>query len=115
MSKYVTLGCSCYFYMEEGWVLETLVYYRKVFLDDILIYSQMMEDRDEVLRLVLQCCKRKNYGKYVTMLSRIHCLGHVISDEGIDVDPMKVEDIRECPVLTNVPEVCSFMGLAGYY
>jgi hypothetical protein len=47
--------------------------------------------------------------------SRIHYLGHVISGEGIVVDPTKVEDIMEWPALKNVTEVRSFMGLAGYY
>jgi hypothetical protein len=47
--------------------------------------------------------------------SRIHYLGHVIFGEGIAVDPAKVEAIMEWPVLTNVSEVRSFMGLAGYY
>jgi hypothetical protein len=47
--------------------------------------------------------------------SRIHYLGHVISGEGIVVDPAKVEAIMEWPAPTNVPEVHSFMGLAGYY
>jgi hypothetical protein len=75
----------------------------------------MTEDQDELLCLVLQCCKRNKLWEAVTKLLRIHCLGHVISDEGIIVDPMKVEAIMECPVLTNVPEVCSFMGLVGYY
>jgi hypothetical protein len=42
-------------------------------------------------------------------------LGHVISDEGIVVDLAKVEAIMEFPAPTNVPEVRSFMGLAGYY
>jgi hypothetical protein len=46
---------------------------------------------------------------------RIHYLGHVISGEGIVVDPTKVEAIMEWPVPTNVTEVHSFMGLAGYY
>ena len=31
------------------------------------------------------------------------------------MDPKKVGDIMECPTPTNVPEVHSFMGLAGYY
>jgi hypothetical protein len=31
------------------------------------------------------------------------------------VDPAKVEAIMEWPTSTNVPEVRSFMGLAGYY
>jgi hypothetical protein len=47
--------------------------------------------------------------------SRIHYLGHVISGEGIAVDPAKVEAIMEWPAPTKVTEVHSFMGLAGYY
>jgi hypothetical protein len=46
---------------------------------------------------------------------QIHYLGHIISKEGIAVDPEKVQAIRELPVLRNVAEVRSFMGLAGYY
>jgi hypothetical protein len=42
-------------------------------------------------------------------------LGHIISEEGIIVDPEKVEAIREWSVPRNVVEVRSFMGLAGYY
>jgi hypothetical protein len=47
--------------------------------------------------------------------SRIHYLGHVISDEGIAMDPANVEAIMEWLAPTNVTEVRSFMGLAGYY
>jgi hypothetical protein len=42
-------------------------------------------------------------------------LGHIISEEGIDVDPKKIEAIREWSAPRNVEEVRSFMGLAGYY
>jgi hypothetical protein len=31
------------------------------------------------------------------------------------MDPAKVKAIMEWPTTTNVPEVCSFMGLEGYY
>jgi hypothetical protein len=31
------------------------------------------------------------------------------------MDPAKVEAIMEWPMPTNVPEVCRFMGLVGYY
>ena len=42
-------------------------------------------------------------------------MGHIISKEGIVVDPEKVEAIRECSAPRNVVEVRSFMGLTGYY
>jgi hypothetical protein len=47
--------------------------------------------------------------------SKIHYLGHVILGEGINMDPSKVEAIMEWTMPTNFLEVCSFMGLAGYY
>ena len=91
----------------------------QVFIDDILIYSRTTEEHDEHLRLVLQCLREhKLYGKLSKCSfyqSRIHYLGHVISGEGIAVDPAKVEAIMEWPAPTNVTEVRSFMGLAGYY
>ena len=66
----------------------------QVFIDDILIYSRMMEEHDEHLRLVLQCFQEKTmYGKLSKCSfyqSKIHYLGHAISDEGIIVDPTKV-------------------------
>jgi hypothetical protein len=46
---------------------------------------------------------------------KIHYLGHIISGEGIVVDTVKIESIMDWTTLTNVQEVCSFMGLAGYY
>ena len=42
-------------------------------------------------------------------------LGHVVSKEGIAVDPAKVVAIQDWKVPKNVTEVRSFLGLAGYY
>jgi hypothetical protein len=84
-----------------------------------LIYSQTIEDHDENLCLVLQCLREyKLYGKLSKCSfyqSKIHYLGHVISDVGIVMDLAKVEAIMEWPAPMNVPEVRSFMGLEGYY
>jgi hypothetical protein len=46
---------------------------------------------------------------------QIHYLGHIISEDGIEVDLEKIEAIREWSTPKNVTEVISFMGLAGYY
>jgi hypothetical protein len=71
------------------------------------------------LRLVLQFLREKKlYGKLSKCSlyqSKIPYLGHIISGEGIVVDPVKVEAIMEWITMTNVHEVCSFMGLARYY
>jgi hypothetical protein len=42
-------------------------------------------------------------------------LGHLISEEGITVDPEKIKSIRGWSTPDNVKEVISFMGVAGYY
>jgi hypothetical protein len=71
----------------------------QVFIDDILIYSRMMEEHDDNFHLVLQCLREhKLYGKLSKCSfyqSKIHYLGHVISGEGIAMDPTKVEAIME--------------------
>ncbi|GKF85930.1 putative reverse transcriptase domain-containing protein, partial [Tanacetum coccineum] len=42
-------------------------------------------------------------------------LGHIVSVDGITMDPVKVEAITKWPRSTTVTEVRSFLGLAGYY
>jgi hypothetical protein len=103
----------------NGVFREYLEKFIQVFIDDILMYSQMMEEHEVHLRLVLQCLREnKLFGKLSKCLfyqSKIHYLRHVISDEGIVMDPTKVKAIMEWSALTNIPEVYSFMGLEGYY
>ena len=46
---------------------------------------------------------------------KIHYLGHIISKEGIYVDPENIEAIMNWPTPINVTYGRPFMGLAGYY
>lgn len=48
-------------------------------------------------------------------LDQVIFLGHVVTKEGIAVDPEKIKAVKEWPAPTNVGEVRSFLGLAGYY
>jgi hypothetical protein len=48
-------------------------------------------------------------------LKEVQFLGHVISKEGIAVDPSKVEAVTKWESPKNVGEIRSFLGLAGYY
>jgi hypothetical protein len=90
-----------------------------VFIDDILIYSKSKEDHERHLRLVLQVLKEKKlYAKLKKCefwLDSVAFLGHVISKDGISVDPKKVEAVVEWNRPNNVTEICSFLGLTGYY
>lgn len=42
-------------------------------------------------------------------------MGHIISREGITIDPSKIRDIMDWLAPTTMTEVCIFRGLAGYY
>ncbi|BBN68030.1 transposable element gene [Prunus dulcis] len=90
-----------------------------VFIDDILVYSRTLEGHKKHLRLVLKTLRRKQlyakFSKCQFWLDRVDFLGHVISAEGIYVDPRKVEAIVNWVQPTSVTEVRSFLGLAGYY
>ncbi|CAL2255737.1 unnamed protein product [Prunus armeniaca] len=87
--------------------------------DDILVYSKTLEGHKKHLRLVLRTLRRKQlyakFSKCQFWLDRVVFLGHVISTEGIYVDPQKVEAIVNWVQPTSVTEVRSFLGLAGYY
>ena len=48
-------------------------------------------------------------------LKEVQFLGHIISDKGISVDPSKIQDVLDWQAPTSVPEIRSFLGLAGYY
>jgi len=48
-------------------------------------------------------------------MEKVHFLGHVVSKEGISVDPAKIAVVVDWPRPTNVTEVRSFLGMAGYY
>jgi len=90
-----------------------------VFIDDILVYSRNEEEHAEHLRVVLSRLRdHQLYAKFSKCefwLKKVPFLGHVLSEEGISVDPAKVQEVLDWKVPTSVHEVRSFLGLAGYY
>ena len=48
-------------------------------------------------------------------LRKVAFLGHVVSNEGVSMDPQKIEAVTSWPRPTNPTEVRRFLGLAGYY
>jgi hypothetical protein len=55
------------------------------------------------------------FSKCAFWLKEVLFLGHVISAEGIAVDPSKVQEVLDWKSPKSVTQIRSFLGLAGYY
>ncbi|GKA06675.1 hypothetical protein Tco_0685899 [Tanacetum coccineum] len=90
-----------------------------VFIDDILIYSKSKEEHIEHLKLVLEKLREvqlyAKLSKCEFWFQEVQFFGHVISYEGIKVDPAKIEAITKWERPQTPIEVRSFLGLAVYY
>nr|GEV58838.1 putative reverse transcriptase domain-containing protein [Tanacetum cinerariifolium] len=90
-----------------------------VFIDDILVYSEIKEEYEIHLREILKTLgKEKLYAKFSKCefwLQEVQFLGHVINLEGLKADPVKIEAVMNWKAPKNVGEIRSFLGLAGYY
>ncbi|GJS48043.1 reverse transcriptase domain-containing protein [Tanacetum coccineum] len=89
-----------------------------VFIDDIIIYSRNEEHANH-LRIILELLrKEKLYAKFFKCELWIHIvqfLGHLIDNQGLHVDPAKIEAVKNWTSPTTPTEVRQFLGLAGYY
>ncbi|GJW36683.1 putative reverse transcriptase domain-containing protein [Tanacetum coccineum] len=90
-----------------------------VFIDDILIYSRNEEEHASHLRIILELLrKEKLYAKFSKCDFWIHIvqfLGHLIDNQGLHVDPAKIEAVKNWTSPATPTEVRQFLGLAGYY
>ena len=90
-----------------------------VFIDDILVYSKTKEEHDQYLRIVLQTLREHQlfakFSKCEFWLEKVTFLGHIISKDGLTVDPAKVGAIAKWKRAENPTEVRNFWGLVGYY
>jgi hypothetical protein len=90
-----------------------------VYFDDNLIFSKAIEEHVDLILQVLDVLRKEklyaNIKKCTFCTDQVVFLGFVVSGEGIGVDESKVKAIKECPSPTNVSQVRSFHGLAGFY
>ena len=119
MSFGLTNAPAYFMYLMNSVFMPELDKFVMVFIDNILIYSKNEEEHAHHLHIVLQCLREHQlYAKFSKCdfwLKEVPFLGHVISAEGISVDPSKVHDVLDWEAPTSIPEIRSFLGLAGYY
>ncbi|XP_075499143.1 uncharacterized protein LOC142537518 [Primulina tabacum] len=79
-----------------------------IFIDDILIYSKTRDLHREHLRIVLQQLRDdKLYAKFKKCefwREQVAFLGHIVSKEGIAVDPAQIEAVKKWPIPLTVAE-----------
>ncbi|MCH89143.1 hypothetical protein A2U01_0010036, partial [Trifolium medium] len=90
-----------------------------VFFDDILIYSKdwksHLKHLEEVLELLSVHSLVANKKKCYFAQNTVEYLGHIITCDGVAVDPSKVVSVLQWPQPKNVKGVSGFLGLTGYY
>ncbi|XP_022032881.1 uncharacterized mitochondrial protein AtMg00860-like [Helianthus annuus] len=86
---------------------------------NILIYSRNKNDHEKHLRCILDFLKQEKlyvkFSKCEFWLREVQFLGHVISEQGIQVDPSKIEAIMNWEAPKTPSEIRIFLGLASYY
>ena len=90
-----------------------------VFIDNILVYSKDAQEHERHLKIVLHTLREKKlYGKLSKCdfwLKEVSFLGHIVSEEGIRVDPTKIKTVVNWKPPQNVTKVRILLGLASYY
>ncbi|KAG7599514.1 Retrotransposon gag domain [Arabidopsis suecica] len=90
-----------------------------IFIDDILVYSKDWKTHQNHLRAVLERLREQKLFAKLSKCSfwqrSIGFLGHIVSEQGVSVDPEKIKSIKDWPRPKNATEIRSFLGLAGYY
>lgn len=90
-----------------------------VFVDDILIYSKTWADHLEHLHIALLILRANKLFVKKEKCSfgqeEVKYLGHIISINGVVVDPKKVAAILNWPKLATIKALRGFLGLTGYY
>ena len=89
------------------------------YLDDIIIFSRSEEEHlehiEQVFKRLEEAGLKLSLEKCSFFKKHIQYLGHLLSEEGIQPLPEKLESIAKMPRPKNQKEVKQFLGLIGYY
>ncbi|XP_035545952.1 uncharacterized protein LOC118348436 [Juglans regia] len=90
-----------------------------VFFDDILIYSPNWGAHLEHVRQALEILRQHQFfakaSKCAFGLQEMEYLGHIVTNQGVEVDKNKIAAMVAWPRPTNISDLRGFLGLTGYY
>jgi hypothetical protein len=88
-----------------------------VYLDDILIFTNSLEEHCRITCLVLDHMREhKLYPEKCEFeKTRIEYLGIIISHNKVEMDPVKIAGVADWPMPSNKKEVQSFIGFINFY
>jgi len=100
LREYLDIVCVCY-------------------IDDILIYSRTLKEHRQQVRKVLQ--KLKEAGLFIKpekcefSVQKTTFLGFIISEEGLEMDPEKVNAVLNWEIPKSIKDIQCFLGFANFY
>jgi len=90
-----------------------------VYLDDILIFMETLEEHWAATWRVIELLQKHNLflkpKKCKFEKTKVEYLGVIISQNSIKMDPVKVAGVTEWTTLSNRKEVQSFLGFTNFY
>ena len=90
-----------------------------VYLDDIIIFSNTIEEHLSKLNRVFDRLRQFNLklklSKCDFLKTKTTYLGYLITSDGVRPDPSKLEPIEKYPIPRSVDDVRSFLGFVGFY
>jgi hypothetical protein len=90
-----------------------------LFLGDILIYNKSWEEHVQHVDIVLQLLEEEqiyaNPSKCAFGVQAVEYLGHIVSHEGVKVEPNKIKARREWSIPKTLKKLGGFLGLTRYY
>lgn len=89
------------------------------YMDDLVIHAVTVEENlvrlEHVFERLHKAGLKLKPSKCNFLRRRMRFLGHVISENGVEADPDKVEALRSWPVPQNVKHLQTFLGFTGFY
>lgn len=90
-----------------------------IFLDDIVLYSKTIQEHIERLHMLFTTLRQHNLklapNKCELLKTKLSFLGFVISEKGVEIDPIKFDPIMNFPTPRTPKAIKSFLGMLGYY